>query len=52
MGKKSINYTPLKNDNYEWEIPLLIANTARDFDSLINFINQKEHEKYFNGYYR
>tara|TARA_Y100000589_G_scaffold246871_1_gene234661 strand:- start:20988 stop:22373 length:1386 start_codon:yes stop_codon:yes gene_type:complete len=45
MGKKSINYTPLKNDNYEWEIPLLIANTARDFDSLINFINQKEHEK-------
>ena len=40
LGKISINYTPIKDNDWEYELPLLVSSTARDFETLIKLINK------------
>ena len=48
LGVKTINYIPVHNSAFEFKLPLLCSDTARDIEELKLLINKKNDEYIFN----
>ena len=42
LGVKTINYTPFPNKEFEYELPIICSDNARNIDELKNLITKNE----------